>query len=155
MAATLIKNGRIVTAVDDYTADILVCNGRVNTIGVSVSPDVAVHDATGLLVLPGGVDVHTHLDWEFGTSRTVDTFATGTQAAAFGGTTTVIDFCNQNRGESPLVGLEDWHRRRANGCVDVGAHMILLDVNEQSLTDMKTLIQLQAVHGLSRRAHGR
>jgi len=81
--------------------------------------------SAGLLVLPGGVDVHTHLDWEFGASRTVDTFATGTKAAAFGGTTTVIDFCNQNRGESPLVGLEDWHRRRANACVDVGAHMIL------------------------------
>jgi len=84
-------------------------------------------------------------------------FATGTKAAAFGGTTTVIDFCNQNRGESPLIGLEDWYRRRANACVDVGAHMILLEVNAQSLADMKTLIgchQLQAVLGLSRRAHG-
>jgi hypothetical protein len=127
MGATLIRNGRIVTAVDDYKADILTSDGRIHTIGMdlSVGPDVAVHDAAGLLVLPGGVDVHTHLDWEFGASRTVDTFATGTKAAAFGGTTTVIDFCNQNRGESPLVGLEDWHRRRANACVDVGAHMIL------------------------------
>ena len=75
MTATLIKNGRIVTAVDDYGADILVNTGRVHTIGrdLSVGPDVEVHDAAGLLVLPGGVDVHTHLDWEFGTSRTVDT----------------------------------------------------------------------------------
>jgi dihydropyrimidinase len=75
MAAKLIRNGRIVTAVDDYTADILMNDGRVHTIGMdlSVSPNVAVHDAAGLLVLPGGIDVHTHLDWEFGTSRPVDT----------------------------------------------------------------------------------
>ena len=96
-------------------------------------------------MLPGGIDVHTHLDWEFGTSRTVDTFATGTKAAAFGGTTTVIDFCNQNRGESPLIGLEDWYRRRANAFIDVGAHMILLEVNAQSLADIKTLIDREGV----------
>jgi dihydropyrimidinase len=147
MAATLIRNGRIVTAVDDYHADILVKDGRVHTIGrdIAVGTEVAVHDAAGLLVLPGGVDVHTHLDWEFGPSRTVDTFATGTRAAAFGGTTTVIDFANQNHGESPLAGLEDWHRRRASACVDVGAHMILLDVNAQSLADMKLLIEREGV----------
>jgi dihydropyrimidinase len=147
MAKSLIKNGRIVTAVDDYTADILIDGGRVQTIGKSIgaSPGVEVHDAGGLLVLPGGVDVHTHLDWEFGPSRTVDTFGTGTMAAAFGGTTTVIDFCNQTAGKSPLVGLEDWHRRRASACVDVGAHMIMLDVNAQSLIDMKTLIDKEGV----------
>ena len=147
MATRLIRNGRIVTAVDDYQADILVRDGRVHTIGrdIAVGPDVAVHDAAGLLVLPGGIDVHTHLDWEFGASRTVDTFATGTKAAAFGGTTTVIDFCNQNAGESPLIGLENWHRRRANASVDVGAHMILLDVNAQSLADMKILIEREGV----------
>jgi dihydropyrimidinase len=147
MPATMIKNGRVVTAVDDYTADILVADGKIQTIGknISVGPDVDVHDAQGLLVLPGGVDVHTHLDWEFGPSRTVDTFETGTKAAAYGGTTTVIDFCNQNRGESLLVGLEDWHKRRASACVDVGAHMIVLDVNEQSLGDMKMLINREGV----------
>ena len=147
MAATLITNGRIVTAVDDYTADILVADGKIQTIGknLPVAADVEVHDARGLLVLPGGVDVHTHLDWEFGPSRTVDTFESGTTAAAFGGTTTLIDFCNQNRGHSPLAGLEDWHRRRAGACIDVGAHMIMLDINEQSLADMKTLIHHEGV----------
>ncbi|HXX11313.1 MAG TPA: dihydropyrimidinase [Burkholderiales bacterium] len=147
MATTLIKNGRIVTAVDDYTADILIEGGRVQTIGKSIAPGpgVEVHDAGGLLVMPGGVDVHTHLDWEFGPSRTVDTFGTGTKAAAFGGTTTVIDFCNQTAGKSPLRGLEDWHTRRVSACVDVGAHMIMLDVNEQSLIDMKTLIDKEGV----------
>ena len=103
MTTTLIKNGRIVTAVDDYTADLLVIDGRVETIGknITVGADVEVHDASGLLVLPGGVDVHTHLDWEFGPTYTVDTFGSGTKAAAFGGTTTLIDFCNQDRGTSP------------------------------------------------------
>jgi dihydropyrimidinase len=147
MAATLIKNGRIVTAVDDYTADILVVDGKIQTIGknLAVGADVEVHDAKGLLVMPGGVDVHTHLDWEFGPVYTVDTFGTGTQSAAFGGTTTLIDFCNQSPGQSPLVGLKDWHRRRESACVDVGAHMIMLDVNDQSLIDMKTLIDREGV----------
>ena len=100
MATVLIKNGRIVTAVDDYQADLLIEDGRIRTIGqgLVVGEHVETHDASGLLVLPGGVDVHTHLDWDFGVARTVDTFGTGTQAAAFGGTTTVIDFCNQTRG---------------------------------------------------------
>lgn len=147
MTATLIKNGRIVTAVDDYIADILIVDGHIQTIGKSIAAgaDVDVHDATGLMVIPGGVDVHTHLDWDFGSAQTVDTFGTGTKAAAFGGTTTLIDFCNQPRGKSPLVGLEDWHRRRASACVDVGAHMIMLDVNDQSLADMKTLIDKEGV----------
>jgi dihydropyrimidinase len=147
MSATLIKNGRIVTAVDDYTADILIADGQIQTIGKSIAagPDVELHDATGLVVIPGGVDVHTHLDWDFGSAQTVDTFGTGTKAAAFGGTTTLIDFCNQPPGKSPLIGLEDWHKRRASACVDVGAHMIMLDVNDQSLADMKTLISREGV----------
>ncbi len=147
MGTTLIKNGRIVTAVDDYVADILVQDGRIHTIGkdIPVGGDVDVHDAAGLMVIPGGVDVHTHLDWEFGAARTVDTFATGTKAAAFGGTTTVVDFCSQTPGESPLTGLEEWHRRAATACVDVGAHMIMLDVNDQSLADMKSLIHTEGV----------
>ncbi|MCZ6711675.1 MAG: dihydropyrimidinase [Gammaproteobacteria bacterium] len=147
MTTTLIKNGRIVTAMDDYTADIVVVDGRIQTIGkdIAAGADVKVHDASGLLVLPGGVDVHTHLDWEFGPTHTADTFETGTKSAAFGGTTTLIDFCNQTAGKSPLRGLEDWHKRRASACVDVGAHMIMLDVNDQSLADMKTLIGREGV----------
>src|SRR5215471_6486417 len=84
MAPVLIKNGRIVTAVDDYQADLLIEDGRIQTIGQGLvgGEHVETHDASGLLVLPGGVDVHTHLDWDFGVARTVDTFGTGTQAAA-------------------------------------------------------------------------
>src|ERR671924_1761517 len=109
MATVLIKNGRIVTAVDDYQADILIEDGRIQTIGqgLVVGEDVETHDASGLLVLPGGVEVHTHLDWDFGVARTVDTFGTGTKAAAFGGTTTVVDFANQN-GRGLMAAIEDW-----------------------------------------------
>lgn len=145
--ATLIRNGRIVTAVDDYAADILVDDGRIRTIGkqIDVGTDVEVHDASGLLVIPGGVDAHTHLDMATPTAHTIDTFGSGTRAAAFGGTTTLIDFCTPVAGESPLKGLEDWHRRRESACVDVGAHMILLDADPGTLEDMKTLIRGEGI----------
>src|SRR2546427_11305802 len=119
MDSVLIRNGRIVTATDDYRADILVEDGRVRMIGrdIPVGGNVSVHDASGLLVLPGGVDVHTHLDWDFGNSRTVDTFGTGTRAAAFGGTPTLVDFANQTRGQSLGAGLDNWHRRVGRGRV--------------------------------------
>ncbi len=162
MAKTLIRNGRIVTAVDDYTADILVVDGRIETIGRNLAvADAEVHDAAGLLVLPGGVDVHTHLDWEFGPTYTVDTFGTGTKSAAFGGTTTLIDFCNQTAGaesaegpgglaQAPRERLR--RRRRAHDHArrepaQPGRHE---DADRQGGRD-----QLQAVHGLSRRADGR
>jgi len=147
MDSVLIRNGRIVTATDDYRADILVENGRVRTIGrdIQVGADVGVHDASRFVVLPGGVDVHTHLDWDFGTARTVDTFGTGTRAAAFGGTTTLVDFANQTRGQGLRAGLDDWHRRAESACVDVAAHMIVLDVTGEALADMKTLIHREGV----------
>jgi len=80
----LIKNGHIVTASDDYTADILVEEGRIRAIGLDlpVGGHAELHDAAGLLVLPGGVDPHTHLDWDFGVARTADTFGSGTKAAS-------------------------------------------------------------------------
>ena len=73
MTTVLVRNAHVVTAVDNYSADILIENGRVHTIGMNipVGDDVEVHDASGLLTLPGGVDVHTHLDWDFGVARTV------------------------------------------------------------------------------------
>ena len=142
----LIRNGRIVTASDDYVADIVVDGGRVRTIGldIPVGDHADVHDAKGLLVLPGGVDVHTHLDWDFGVARTADTFGSGTKAAAFGGTTTLVDFCNQD-GRTPHDALEDWHKRAATACVDVSAHLILTKVSEQVLIDMKSLIHREGV----------
>lgn len=141
MAAVLVRNGRIVTATDDYVADILAEDGRIRTIGreLEAGGDVETHDASGLLVLPGGVDVHTHLDWDFGVARTADTFGTGTKAAAFGGTTTVVDFCNQGDRRLPEA-IGDWHERAATACVDVAAHMILNRVDVEALADMRSLI---------------
>ena len=145
--ATLIKGGRIVTAEGEFPGDILIENGKVRMLGQGLPAPAGaeVHDASGLLVMPGAVDVHTHLDWEFGSARTVDTFGTGTMAAAFGGTTSVIDFANQSHGQSPLAGLEDWHRRCASRCVDVGAHMIILDPFPQALADLRTLARDEGV----------
>jgi dihydropyrimidinase len=142
----LIKNGRIVTASDDYTADILVEGERIRAIGLDlpVGGNAEVHDASGLLVLPGGVDAHTHLDWDFGVARTADTFATGTKAAAFGGTTTLVDFANQD-GRSLPQALEDWHGRAASAAIDVAAHLILTKVTDQTLADMRTMIRHEGV----------
>lgn len=144
---TLIRNGRIVTAVDDYVADLLFDGERIVTIGerLEVGADVEVHDAGGLLVLPGGVDVHTHLDMSTPTATTVDTFGSGTQAAAFGGTTTLVDFCTPRPGQALLGALEDWRRRRESACVDVGAHMIVLDAGADTLAEMATLVRREGV----------
>lgn len=140
---TIVRNGRIVTAIDDYQADILIEDGRIKAIGhdLTVGADAQNVDASNLLVLPGGVDVHTHLDWEFGPSHTADTFGTGTMAAAFGGTTTIVDFANQPKKGSPLAGFDNWLARARSACIDVGAHMIMLDVDDAALSDMKSLIR--------------
>jgi dihydropyrimidinase len=144
IAATevLIKNGRIITAVDDYTADILVKNGRIEAIAREISTDhKIVHDATGLMVLPGGVDVHTHMEFPLGPATTCDTFETGTRSAAFGGTTTIIDFALQQQGETPKKALD---RRLAiaepKACVDYSFHIILTDVTPETLAELPDLI---------------
>ena len=147
MTKKLIKNGRIITATDDYTADILVASGIVKMIGLEivVGGDVEIIDASGLLVMPGGVDVHTHLEAEVGAAKTVDTFETGTMAAAFGGTTTLVDFAQQPHGGGVIAGLDDWQARAANACVDVGAHMIITTFNDQTLVDIKSVLQNDGV----------
>src|SRR6187399_150059 len=102
---TLIKNGRVITATDDYKADILIEGERVSVIGAKLEMEVdLVIDATGKLVIPGGIDPHTHMELPFGGTSASDDFFTGTRAAAFGGTTTIIDFAVQNKGESMIQG---------------------------------------------------
>ncbi|WP_430626359.1 amidohydrolase family protein [Sulfobacillus thermotolerans] len=109
---TLIRNGHIVTATDDYHADLFIDRGIIVYIGQDLQFLVPaadeVIDASGLLVLPGGVDVHTHLDMPFGGTTSSDDFFTGTRAAAFGGTTTIIDFAIQQRGHSVEEALDTW-----------------------------------------------
>lgn len=148
MAATIIRNGRIVTAVDDYTADILMQNGRVVAIGESLTVDknIEEHDASGMLVLPGGVDCHTHMENTFGGATTCDTYESGTRAAAFGGTTTIVDFAFQTPEQSPLEAIGRV-RDRADPQVgiDYGLHVIITRVNDSTLTDMRSAIQHEGV----------
>ncbi|MEM6434637.1 MAG: dihydropyrimidinase [Cyanobacteria bacterium P01_D01_bin.115] len=143
MAPVLIKGGRIVTAVDDYVADILIEAGRIEAIAREINPDNATtYNADGLLVFPGGIDVHVHMETPMGNDiYTCDTFETGTRSAAFGGTTTIVDFAQQFQGESPKAALD---RRLAAAepqcCVDYGFHVILTDVNRESLAELPDLI---------------
>jgi dihydropyrimidinase len=114
----LIRGGETVTATDRWTGDILIEDGRIVALGAALTADADVHDAAGLLVLPGGVDVHTHIDYDTGSAHTADTFETATRAAAFGGTTTVVDFAFQPRhAPSVTAAMDDWlarARRRAS-----------------------------------------
>ena len=104
----LIKNSRIITATDDFIADILIKNEKIISIEKNIKAEghFQVYDATGLLTIPGGVDCHTHLENKFGQSTTCDTFDTGTRAAAFGGTTTIIDFAFQNEDKNAEQAIE-------------------------------------------------
>src|SRR6478609_1306075 len=113
MTRTLIKGGTVVTAVDTYAADVAIVDDKIAAIfGPSAAPpgpwDVTI-DAKGKYVLPGGIDAHTHLDMPFGGTSSSDDFQTGTLAAAHGGTTTIVDFAIQNKGDVLRKGLDTWH----------------------------------------------
>jgi dihydropyrimidinase len=142
MTTTLIKNGRIVTAVDDYHADILIDGGTIVTIGKSIEVEAdTVIDAKGRLVIPGGIDPHTHMELPFGGTAASDTFETGTIAAAHGGTTTIIDFAVQYKGQSLKQAVDAWHAK-ADGktSIDYGFHLICTDLPDERLPEMKSMI---------------
>jgi dihydropyrimidinase len=128
----LIKGGRVITAADDYIGDVFVEDERISLIGESLDqPADKVIDATGKYVLPGGVDPHTHLDMPFGGTVTIDDVESGQTSAAFGGTTTHVDFIIQPQGTSFADALEEW-RGKANGkqVIDMGYHMAVTDLKE-------------------------
>jgi dihydropyrimidinase len=135
---TLIKNGRIVTAVDDYTADIFIDGETVTTIGRSLDIEAdRVIDASGKLVIPGGIDPHTHMELPFGGTQSSDDFFTGTRAAAFGGTTTIIDFAVQNKGETLTQGVDNWHAKADGKCaIDYGFHLITTEFEDGDEAEM-------------------
>lgn len=139
---TLIKNGRIVTAVDDYTADIFIENGTVAVIGRTLDMEAdTVIDATGKIVIPGGIDPHTHMELPFGGTQSSDDFFTGTRAAAFGGTTTIIDFAVQNKGESLIQGVDNWHKKAEGKCaIDYGFHLITTEFEDKHTEEMYTVM---------------
>jgi dihydropyrimidinase len=139
----LIKNGEIVTATDRYVADILVDGETVAQIGRNIGAQAdRTIDATGLFVLPGGIDVHTHMELPFGGTFASDDFETGTVAAAYGGTTTIIDFAVQGMGEPLQKAYEAW-RVKAEGkvAIDYALHMIVRDMPEVQLGDMDEMVK--------------
>ncbi len=140
--SVLIKNGRVITARDDYQADIFIEHDKISVIGTSLSiPADKIIDASGKYVIPGGVDPHTHLDMPFMGTVSSDDFVTGTRAAAHGGTTTIIDFAIQAKGHSALEGLATWHAKAAGkAAIDYGFHMILTDTEGDRISELKTLI---------------
>src|SRR5213594_4797827 len=132
---TLITGGTIVTASDNYKADVLVDGEKVAMIGKGLKAAGAKRiDATGKYVIPGGIDVHTHMELPFGGTFASDDFETGTRAAAFGGTTTIVDFAVQGMG-GPLETARDAWLKKARGkaSIDYGLHMIVRDVSDQVL----------------------
>ena len=137
----LIKNGRVITAVDDYRGDVFIENETVSLIGKSLEMEAdEVIDASGKYLFPGGLDPHTHLDMPFGGTVSADDFETGTLAAAHGGTTTLIDFAIQTKGHSTLEALDTWHAKaEGKTAIDYGFHMIVTDLDDKRIHEMKML----------------
>ena len=141
--SVLIKNGHIFTAVDNYVADILVDDGKIRTIGLDLSADAEkTIEATGKYVIPGGIDPHTHLDFPFGGTVSSDDFSTGTIAAAVGGTTSIVDFVVQQRGQALTEALEIWHQKAGGqAAIDYGFHMIVQDLPDSRLPEMDEMVR--------------
>ncbi len=141
---TVIRNGTIVTATDTYLGDIGILGGRIVAIGKDLPIENAgsVIDATGRYVMPGGIDVHTHLDMPFGGTTSADDFETGTIAAAFGGTTTLIDFAIQYKGQTLHQAFDTWMKKASGKAViDYSFHCIITELADAQLQEMKTLVR--------------
>lgn len=140
--SVLIKGGRIITASQDYVADIFIDGESIETIGDigEISADLVI-DASGKLVLPGGVDPHTHLDAPLKGTVTADDFRSGTIAAALGGTTSIIDFPVQELGDDPRVSNDQWYARaEGNAVVDWGLHQVITDLPDKFLPALDDLV---------------
>jgi dihydropyrimidinase len=143
----LIKNGRIITATDDYMADIFIEGETISQIGknLKVNADQEI-DASGKLVMPGGIDPHVHLDMPFMGTYSSDNYETGTRAALYGGTTTVIDFILQTQGKSLQSALQEWKGRSDNNAVgDYSFHMAVTDFNEDTKKEIQHFIEVEGI----------
>ncbi len=144
MPSVLIQNGTIVNADSNVKADLLIDGATIKEIRAGIPPSAAekVVDASGLLVLPGGIDAHTHLDMPFGGTYSADDFLTGTRAAAIGGTTTIVDFAIQARGTKMRTALDTWWKKaEGKACIDYGLHMIVTDLGDAGLEDMDDMVR--------------
>jgi dihydropyrimidinase len=143
----LIKNGRIITSADDYIADIFIEGETISAIGenLSVKADKEI-DAKGMLVMPGGIDPHVHLDMPFMGTFSSDSYETGTRAALYGGTTMVIDFILQKQGNTLHAALHEWKGRSDNNCVgDYSFHMAVTDFNDETKKEIKDFIEKEGI----------
>ena len=141
---TIIANGQVATATDTYTADVAIEKGKIAAIGQSLPKESAREtvDAAGKYILPGGIDVHTHLDMPFGGTTSADDFETGTRAAAFGGTTTLIDFAIQYKGQSLRTAFDTWMTKASGKAVcDYAFHCIISEVADAQLQEMNALVR--------------
>ena len=141
---TIISGGTVVTASDTFAADVWIDNGRITALVAHGTPagtaDKTI-DATGKMLFPGGIDAHTHLDMPFGGTASVDDFKSGTEAAACGGTTTIIDFAIQQKGQALREGLDTWHKKaEGRAGIDYGFHMIVTDVPPPVLAEMGQMV---------------
>ena len=139
----LIENGTVVTAEKTLPASVLIEGETIREVRAGIdATGHAVVDALGLLILPGGIDAHTHLDMPFGGTTSADDFASGTRAAAIGGTTTIVDFAIQARGTKMRAALDTWWKKaEAKACVDYGLHMIVTDLGTSGLEDMDDMVR--------------
>jgi dihydropyrimidinase len=140
---TLIRNGTVVTARETVQADVLIEGERISQVGPGLERGFAGQaiDATGMYVMPGGIDVHTHLDMPLGAIFSADDFETGTRAAAFGGTTSIVDFATQPRGTRMRDALDAWWKKaEGRAAIDYGLHMIVTDLANSGLEDMDEMV---------------
>ena len=140
----IVANGTVVTATDSYKADVGVADEKVVAIAQSLPREQAsrVIDASGRLVIPGGIDVHTHLDMPFGGTTSADDFETGTRAALFGGTTTIVDFAIQYKGQSLRTAFDAWMQKAATRAIgDYSFHCIITDLPDARLEEMNALVR--------------
>src|SRR5580765_7127701 len=140
---TLIRNGTVVTSTHTLPADVLIEGEVIKEVraGIPESSATKIIDASGMYILPGGIDCHTHLDMPFGGTTSADDFETGTRAAAFGGTTSIVDFAIQPRGTRMRDALDTWWKKAENkACIDYGLHMIVTDLGACGLEDMDEMV---------------
>ena len=144
---TLIKNAHIITTAEDYTADIFIEGEIISAIGsnLHLKADKEI-DATGLIVFPGAIDPHVHLEMPFMGTFSSDNYETGTRAALYGGTTTVIDFILQKQGNSLYDAFKEWSNRANNNCVgDYSFHMAVTDFNEHTCKEIVDLVEKEGI----------
>lgn len=147
MKKTIIRNGTVVTATDTFKADLLIEGEKISAISHQLSDKADQEiDAAGCFVFPGGIDAHTHLDLPFMGTSSSDDFESGTQAALYGGTTTIIDFAFQSPGKSLREGLATWHEKAKGKAVcDYAFHVAVVDFNDQTKEEIRGLIENEGI----------